>query len=317
MLPKVVVILGPTASGKSALAVEIARAVGGEVISADSRQVYRGLDIGTGKITKHEMRGIPHHLLDVVSPKRTFTADDFARLGRKAVIDITKRGKVPIICGGTGFYIDALVGRVQLADTPPNPRLRARLKKHTAQKLFHMLEKLDPKRAVTIDQNNKHRLIRAIEIAKALGKIPPLWMSDIHRSGRQTSTEYEVTWIGIRPDDKTLREKVHVRLHSRIRSGMIAEAKQLHAAGLSFKRMNELGLEYRHLAQFSQGKVTKAQMLSKLETDIWRFSKRQITYWGRNTDIQWFPPQKQKSILKAIMRFLHTLNNEMHFSVQT
>src|SRR3989344_8669425 len=185
MIPnsKVVVILGPTATGKSALAVKLAKKLarhkwggfnGAEIISADSRQIYKGLDIGTGKITEKEMAGVPHHLLDVVTPKRRFTVVEYQTLAREKIAEIFSRGHLPIICGGTGFYISALVDGTVLPDVPPNPKLRAHLKKETSETLFNMLLKLDPRRAKTIDPKNSRRLIRAIEIVKALGKVPPL-----------------------------------------------------------------------------------------------------------------------------------------------
>ena len=168
-LPKIIAIVGPTASGKSDLAVKIARKYNGEIISADSRQVYRGLNIGTGKITKHEMLGVPHHLLDVADPKKRFTVADFKTLADKAIADISSRGKLPIICGGTGLYIDILTSGFVLPDVPPNPTLRKKLGQKTAAQLFVILKKLDPKRAENIDQTNSVRLIRAIEIAKVFG----------------------------------------------------------------------------------------------------------------------------------------------------
>ena len=172
MRKKVIVVVGPTASGKSSYAVKLARSIGGEGVSADSRQVYKGLDVGTGKITRKEMRGVPHHLLDVVSPKKVFTAHDFVERGQAAIESILNRGKTPIICGGTGFYIDALLGRMPLPNVPPNPALRARLEKKSASQLFAMLQKIDSRRAKNIDRHNPVRLVRAIEIAKALGKVP-------------------------------------------------------------------------------------------------------------------------------------------------
>jgi len=171
---KVLIIVGPTASGKSALAIEIAKKLSGEVISADSRQVYRGLDIGTGKVTKREMRGIPHHLLDVASPKRVLSAGDFVARASRAIADITARGKLPIVAGGTGFYIDALMRRVALGKAPPNPALRKKLAEKSATQLFALLKKRDPTRAASMDtpseRNNKLRLIRALEIAQRQSK---------------------------------------------------------------------------------------------------------------------------------------------------
>ena len=277
---KVICLVGPTASGKSARAVMMARKIGGEVISADSRQVYKGLDIGAGKITRKEMQGVPHHLLDVESPKKIFTAHDFVERGRAVIDDILRRGKMPIVCGGTGFYIDALVGRVALPNVPPNPKLRAKLEKKSAAQLFTILQKLDRRRAKDIDKNNSVRLVRAIEIAKKLGKVPPL-------KNTQGNPMYLVQWIGINPGDTILRSKIHARLLARMKNGMVKEAHKLHFRSLSYKRMHELGLEYRYLALFLQQKISKKEMLVRLENGIWDYSRRQLRYWKRNPDIKW------------------------------
>lgn len=278
MQPKIYVIVGPTASGKSAYAVELARKIKAEVISADSRQVYRGLDIGSGKITRREMKGVPHHLLDVASPKKVFTAHDFVKKARPILEGILKRGKSVIVCGGTGFYIDALLSRIALPDVPPNKELRGELTGKSAPQLFAMLNKMDPRRAKEIDRHNPVRLIRAIEIAKALGKVPKMKMKPL---------PYEIEWIGMKTAEITLRDKIRTRLLSRMKAGMLREAKKLHEGGLSYKRMEQLGLEYRHLARLLQGKVTKEQMLEELEKDIVAYAKRQLTYWRRNSEIEW------------------------------
>lgn len=293
MKNKVIVILGPTSSGKSDLAVLLAKKFDGEVISADSRQVYKGLDIGTGKITKKEMKGVKHHLLDVTTPKKVFSASDFVKLARAAIEDIASRGKVPIICGGTGFYISALLGEVQMSEVPPNPKLRNKLEKETTENLFKMLLKLDPERAKNIDAKNPHRLIRAIEIAVFSSKKPSVNLkSSIFNL---ESDRYEVLKIGVMPiseshtlDEERLKKRIQVRLIKRIKRGMIAEAKKLHAQGVSFKRMRELGLEYGALADHLQGKITKREMIERLKTEIWHFVKRQMTWWKRDKEIIWF-----------------------------
>ncbi|HPB60447.1 MAG TPA: tRNA (adenosine(37)-N6)-dimethylallyltransferase MiaA, partial [Candidatus Paceibacterota bacterium] len=172
--PKIVVILGPTASGKTALSIKVAQKIGGEVISADSRQVYKGLDLGTGKVTKKEMGSVPHHLLDVASPKRKFSVARYQKLANKKITEIIKRGRTPIIVGGSGFYIQAIVDNLILPDVPPNPKLRLELQGKTIHELFSILKKIDPQRAKNIDENNPVRLIRAIEIGKALGQVPKL-----------------------------------------------------------------------------------------------------------------------------------------------
>lgn len=288
MKQKVLIVLGPTASGKSALGVRLAKVLDGEIISADSRQVYKGLDVGTGKITTKEMKGVPHHLLDVASPKKMFSAGDFVKLGRAAIQDITKRGKLPIVVGGTGFYIDALVGRIALPEVAPNPLLRKRLASKSPAQLFALLRKKDSVRAATLDtpseRNNKARLIRALEISHSLGKSPASKSEDM----------YAVLWIGTRLPDPVLKKKIGARLSARIKAGMLAEARRLKRGGLSYKRMEELGLEYRSLARFLKNEILKTELETELRSDIWRYSRKQIGYWKRNTSIQWFDPKSKK-----------------------
>ncbi|MEK7612980.1 MAG: tRNA (adenosine(37)-N6)-dimethylallyltransferase MiaA, partial [Patescibacteria group bacterium] len=169
-MKKVLVIVGPTASGKSGLAVRLAKKFKGEIISVDSRQVYKGLDIGTGKITKKEMKGVPHYLLDVANPKKQFSVSQYKKFADKIVRYIVLENRLPIIVGGTGFYIDTLAGKFSLPDVPPNKLLRRKLEKFDTEELFKMLKKKDPARAKTIDRHNKVRLIRALEIVNALGR---------------------------------------------------------------------------------------------------------------------------------------------------
>ncbi len=284
--PKIIVVLGPTASGKSALAVRLAKELNGEIISADSRQVYKGLDIGTGKITKKEMLGIPHHLLDVADPKKVFTVQNFKDLAEEAIDKIISKGKLPIVCGGTGFYIQAIVENFIYPEVPPNQKLRKQLSKKTTSELFMMLAKKDVRRAANIDGKNKVRLIRALEIVEALGRIPTL---DIG------CPKYDVLQIGIKTDEKTLKEKIYKRLIFRLKQGMLKEAEKLHTKGLSWKRMEELGLEYRYLARFLQKHYKnpldyargKQEMIEQLNKEIWHYAKRQMTWFKRDKNIHW------------------------------
>ena len=293
--PKIIAVVGPTASGKSALAIEVARLVGGEVVSADSRQVYTGLDIGTGKVTKREMRGVPHHLIDVVSPKRTMSVVQYERLATRAIRDILKRGKVPILCGGTGLYVDAVLTNASFPEVPPNAKLRKELEKLSTEKLFKKLHKLDPVRAKNIDEKNPHRLIRAIEIATALGSVP----------ARTTATEhYNTLYIGLTLPKKELVQRIHSRLLVRMRRGMVAEARHLHDTGLSWKRMESLGLEYRSLAQFLQKKISKQEMIHHLEIAIRQYAKRQMVWFKRNKNIKWFTPTDHKKVFAVVKKFL-------------
>jgi len=275
--PPLIAVVGPTASGKSALGVYLAQKINGEIISADSRQVYTGLDIGTGKITKKEMSGIPHHLLDVASPKKIFTVSDFVIQGKKAIAGMYTKQKIPIVVGGTGLYVDALLGRFVIPEVPPNPPLRSRLEKKSIGTLYTLLKQKDPRRAKTIESHNKRRIIRALEIAATLGKNPL----------PQKDPNYRVLWIGIEIPEKTLRKRIHERLLTRIKEGMIMEGKKLHERGLSYKRMQELGLEYQFLALLLQGKITRQNFIENLERAIVRYTKSQMRWFTRNSDIVW------------------------------
>jgi len=292
--PKIIAIVGQTSSGKSGLAVKLAKKIDGEVISADSRQVYKGLNIGSGKITKKEMLGVPHHLLDIANPKERFTVSMFKELADKAIGEILARGKVPIICGGTGFYVEAVVKNVLLPDVPVNKKLRKELSKKTAGQLFEILKKIDPKRALEIGKQNGIRLIRALEIVKALGQVPPLSHKPI----------YETLSIGIETEKDLLKEKIHARLLARIKDGMIAEAKKLHEKGLSWKRMEELGLEYRALARHLREELTKEEMIEELNREIYQYARRQAQWFRRDKNIQWFEISEIEKINSTVKKFL-------------
>jgi tRNA dimethylallyltransferase len=291
--PKLIIILGPTASGKTSLSIELAKKFKGEVISADSRQVYKGLDIGTGKVTKKEMRGVPHHLLDVSSPKKIFDVAKFKKLSDEALKNIYKKNKVPIVCGGTGLYIDAIVKDINFPDIPQDWKLREKLEKETAENLFLKLKKLDPKRAKTIDSKNKRRLVRALEIInqtkKEVGKL-------------KEEEKYDILYLGIKREGKELSDLILKRLKARLKQGMIKEAEREHKKGLSYKRMEALGLEYRYLALFLQKKLTKEEMIEQLNIKIRQYAKRQMTWFKRNKDIYWIKlvPEAEKLTKKFL-----------------
>ncbi|MSU55437.1 MAG: tRNA (adenosine(37)-N6)-dimethylallyltransferase MiaA [Candidatus Taylorbacteria bacterium] len=295
---KILVIVGYTATGKSSLAIKLAKKFNGEIISADSRQVYKGLNIGTGKVSKKEMSGVPHHLLDVANPKSRFNVVKYQDLASKKIQEILQRKHLPIICGGTGFYISAVVYGITLPDVLPNAKLRADLAKKTPDALFKILLKLDPVRAENVDRKNLRRVIRAIEIATALGKVPNLQQTT------DNSQQYEPLLIGLTLPPNELKDKIKTRLLSRIEDGMIDEAEQLHKKGLSWKRMEELGLEYRYLAFLLQNKISKSEMVSRLQTEIWHYAKRQMTWFKRDNRIKWFNPSEFSKIIKEAGQFL-------------
>ena len=298
---KIIVILGQTATGKSDFAVEIAKNIGGEIISADSRQVYKGMNLGTGKISKKEMKGIPHFLLDVVSPSKIFTVSDFQKLANKKIEEIFEKGKIPIICGGTGFYIDSIINKVIFPKVSPNKKLRELLNLKSKEQLFEMLEKLDKRRSENIDKNNKVRLIRAIEIAKTLGKVPPISIDDTNSARAEfvSSINSQFLKIGLTIPPETLKIMIKNRLLSRIKKGMIREVENLHKNGISWKRLYSLGLEYRYVSLYLQNKITKDEMVEKLNTEIWHYAKRQKTWFKRDQSIIWVDPRKNTEKLKA------------------
>ena len=298
--PKVIVILGTTATGKSNLAVNIAkkikglvtktsrREILGEIISADSRQVYIGLDIGTGKITQKEMKGIPHHLLDIANPKNKFSVTEYQKKAIYAMAEIIKNGNVPIICGGTGFYIDAITKGIIFPEVPPNKSLRKILEKKSANELLKILQKLDKSRAKDIknknEQNNIVRLIRAIEIAKALGKVPKI---------TEALPPYEFIKIGLYLPTPILEKKIEKRVKKMFKDGLLNEIKRLKKSGISQKRLAEFGFEYNN--------PTVESVISQ----SLKYAKRQITWFKRNKDITWYDASSknlEKNILTKLKK---------------
>ncbi len=292
--PRVIVILGPTASGKSDLAVLMARKFNGEVISADSRQVYKGLDIGSGKITKREMMGVPHHLLDVASPKNVFTAERFRRLGKTTIRKILSRDKMPIIAGGTGLYIDSLIYDLDFPKVPPQKALRKRLEKLSTEKLFVKLVKLDGTTAKRIDRHNRRRLIRAIEIIETTGKpIPTL----------DRTSPYDVLKIGIKISPEELKKNIKKRLEKRLKIGMVKEVRNLKMAGISWKRLDDLGLEYRYISYYLRGILSYEETKDKILRESYQYAKRQMTWFKRDTNIKWIAgPKLAEKIVKIFLK---------------
>ena len=279
-----IVIVGPTASGKSELAVKIAKKVNGEIISADSRQIYKGLDIGSGKVEgkwrggKFIYKGIPHYLIDEASPRVQYSVARFQKKARAAIEDILKRDKTPIICGGTGHWVDAVVFSQVLPTVKADAKLRAQLAQLSIEQMFAKLQNLDPARAKNIDSQNPRRLIRALEIVMTTGKpVPKL----------QSTSAYTVKWIGLNPEMEILEKKIARRFKEWMRAGLLKEIKNLKKSGLSWKRIESFGLEYKFLAQHLQGKIDleEAEKLSIIS--IRQYAKRQMTWWKRNGDINW------------------------------
>lgn len=260
----IICVAGPTASGKSARAVQIAKERDGEVISVDSRQVYRMLDIGTEKTTQEEMQGVPHHLIDVRDPKETYSAGDFVRDAERLIEEIRGRGKHPILAGGTHFYFDALLYGLP-AEIEANPELREDLEKRDTTSLMDELRIRDPRRAGRIDPHNKRRLVRALEIINAHGHVPEREVSE---------ARYMVEWVILDPQRDELRSRIRTRLEKALQNGLIEETRKVREY-VGDTRLNELGLEYRLVGEFLRGERAEESLLPALSSKVWHYARHQ------------------------------------------
>jgi tRNA dimethylallyltransferase len=276
MQRQILCIAGPTASGKSARAIEEALKRNGEILSVDSRQVYRGLDIGTEKITLADMRGVPHHLIDIRSPLEPYSAGDFVQDATKLIEDIASRGKVPILVGGTHFYFDALLNGLPMG-TDANPALREKLEELSTEELYARVGSADARRAAELDPQNRRRLIRALEIIEALGHVPHRTevrlRQQLPKSDFGTS-DYDVEWIIIDPSRDVLRARIDARLATAFEHGLIEEVRRVREE-VGDRRLNELGLEYKIVGEFLRHERTEASLLPTLSAKLWQYARRQ------------------------------------------
>ena len=275
---KIYFIVGPTASGKTALSIELAKKLGScEVISCDSRQIFRDFDLATGKVTKEEMDGVPHHMLDIVDPGQEFSVVDFTNMALEKIEDIFSRDKTPIVCGGTGFYVDNLIYDYKLPSVAKNDILRKELEPKTTKELYLILKDLDRKYAKEMinkqEQNNKVRLIRAIEIATTLGCVPKLKKID-----RFSNVEFIFTNI---PREE-LRAKIHARILARLEQGMLEEIKSVQQKyNLSYDYLEKLGLEFKWAAKYFRKQITEEQFVENLFIETCQYARRQDTWFRR------------------------------------
>lgn len=270
-----IVVEGTNASGKSHLGVRIAKALGGEIVSADSRQVFRGLDLGSGKITPEEMEGVPHHLLDVAEPGDFFSMADFQRLAYGAIEDILARGRQPLLVGGTGLYVDSVADGYCLSDKTPDLAYRAELEKLTTPQLYDLLMRTLP--GWEVDRNNRNRVMRVLEKHHD---------GDLEQPGK--TPRYRVLRLGVTWDRETLKKRIDERLEKRLSEGMIDEVKGLIDRGVSQEFLEGLGLEYRYITWYLNGKMPDFdQMKTELSLAIKRFARRQMTWFRRHRDVIW------------------------------
>ena len=272
--PKVVAVVGTNASGKSALGIELAKKYGGEIISADSRQVFTGLDLGSGKVTPEEMQGVVHHLIDVREVNEFFSMADFQKMSYAAIEDIRARGRLPMIVGGTGLYVDSVLDGYLLSDKEPDLAYRAELEKLTTPQLYDMLLGLMPE--AQVDKNNRNRVMRMIER-----------IHDGDNAVPSKQKRYESLRLGVSWPREVLAERIDERLERRLEQGMIEEVQGLMDRGATTEFLLGLGLEYRFITQYLLGEMGREEMIEKLAIAIKQFAKRQMTWFRRNPDIIW------------------------------
>lgn len=275
MLPKLIVIEGTNASGKSGLGVELARRFGGEIVSADSRQVFRGLDLGSGKITPEEMQGVPHHLIDVCDAGDFFSMADFQKLAYEAIDDILCRGKLPFLVGGTGLYVDAVADGYVMSDRMPDLAYRAHLETFSTEELYRML--LEQLPDTDVEPRNRNRVMRILEKLHDGDDVTP-----------SKQTRYQPLRLGVTWDRDILRQRIDERLERRMQQGMVQEVKGLLDSGVSREFMLKLGLEYKFITQYLDGQfASEEEMTTLLSTAIKQFAKRQMTWFRRCPSIHW------------------------------
>jgi tRNA dimethylallyltransferase len=290
------VVLGPTASGKTELAVRLARRIGGEIISADSRQVYRGMDLGTGKdLSQYSSDGetiVPCHLIDVIDPREEFSVFDYQRLFYRCLQEITKRATIPLLVGGTGLYLDAVIRGYHMPVVPEDLNLREKLEGVAMEPLRRRLLAISPEVHNKTDLLERKRLIRAIEIAE--------YTRD-HPSHAPDRIPISPLIMGIRCEREALRRKITARLHSRLTAGLVDEVRTLHERGIDWERIDSFGLEYRYIARYLQGKMIREEMVRTLTIRIHQYAKRQETWFRRmernGVRIHWIEgPDEAKAI---------------------
>lgn len=276
-MEKLVVIAGTNASGKSGLGIELAARYGAEIVSADSRQVFRGLDLGSGKVTKEEMRGVPHHLLDVAEPNGFFSLSDYQRQAYEAIDDIAARGIRPFLVGGTGLYINAVVDGYDLIEAPPDKTVRAKVEAMSLEELTEYITGKDPSVMARLDHDNKRRLERAAE--KLMAGVPQI---------RPSVKKYDTLVLGVTWPREILYKRIEERLDRRLDEGMIDEVKSLRAAGATDEFLYKLGLEYRYILMYLRGEFPSFDAFrDKLFMEIRHLAKEQMTWFRKRRDMIW------------------------------
>ena len=279
--PDLIVVLGPTASGKSTLGITLAQRLHGEIVSADSRQVYRGLDIGTAKVTPEERALVPHYLLDVADPQEVYSVLRYQQEAIAAIDEIIARGRQPLLVGGSPHYIQAVVDHLDIPAVPPQPALRAQLEARPLADLLAQLEEVDPQSAATIDRHNPRRVIRALEVCITTGK-------PFSQQRGRADPLYRCLLLGIDWPREVLYQRIDERVDERLHQGMVEEVRHVIEMGTSHERLEALGLEYRFISRWLRGEYSsEAEMVQRLKYAIHDFTRRQLTWFRKDTRIVW------------------------------
>lgn len=291
--PKVIVICGPTASGKTALSIELAKKINGEIISADSMQIYKDMDIGTAKPDKEEMQGIKHYLLDCISPDVRYSVAEYKQDATKAIEEILQKGKTPIIVGGTGLYVDALIYGIEYNDIKIDEEYRIKLEKiaeeQGLQPLYEMALKIDEEAMKKISSNDKKRIMRVLEIYKATGKTK----TQQEIESRKNGVKYDYKVFALNMDREVLYNRINLRVDIMIKNGLVEEVKNLKEKYNKFPTAMQ-GLGYKEVVEYLEGKTTEEEMIEKIKMETRRYAKRQLTWFRKNKETIWLDATKEK-----------------------
>lgn len=308
MKKPLIILTGPTAVGKTALSIGLSKALNGEIISADSMQVYRHMDIGSAKITKEEMDGVPHHLIDVLDPEEEFNVTRFQSMAKQAMEEIYSRGHVPVVTGGTGFYIQALLYDIDFRENDGNEAIREELellgRERGSEYLHQILSEVDPESAEAIHANNRKRVIRAIEYYRMTGE--PI--SVHNRREREKESPYRFYYYVLNCDRRLLYERIDRRVDIMMKQGLVEEVKRLKAMGCTRSMVSMQGLGYKEILDYLDGQRTLEEAVYVLKRDTRHFAKRQITWFKRERDVRWleleeFDGDRQKIMEHIIEEF--------------
>ncbi|MEH7353614.1 tRNA (adenosine(37)-N6)-dimethylallyltransferase MiaA [Neobacillus drentensis] len=312
---KLLVIIGPTAVGKTKLSIEMAKRYNGEIISGDSMQIYRGMDIGTAKITMNEMGGIPHYLIDIKEPSENFSVAEFQHLVRERISEIAKKGKLPIIVGGTGLYIQSVIYDYQFSDVPGDEFFRLKLEERAKEigneAFYKELIAVDKESAAQIHPNNVRRVIRALEIYHLTGKT----MKDF-QSTQQRDLLYNTALVGLTMERENLYNRINTRVDLMMNEGLLAEVKNLYQQGLrDCQSIQAIG--YKEIYDYLDGRVTLEEAVENLKQNSRRYAKRQLTWFRNKMDVQWFDMTDVNNFSKKIAEISHYVEGKLQVKSNT